>query len=157
MPLHAHDLHPPAGAHRSRKRLGRGPGSGTGTFAGKGIKGQKARAGKDLRPGFEGGQLPLIKRMARKRGFTNPRRVEYIPINLFRLNQRFAAHAEVTPDALAAVGLLDHPTQPFKILAAGALDRPLVVRVPKISPAARAKIEAAGGRVEELHAAHAND
>ena len=156
MPLHAHDLHPPAGAHRSRKRLGRGPGSGTGTFAGKGIKGQKARAGKDLRPGFEGGQLPLIKRMARKRGFTNPRRVEYTPINLFRLNQRFAAHAEVTPDALAAVGLLDNPNEPFKILAAGALDRPLVVRVPKISPAARAKIEAAGGRVEEPHAAHAN-
>lgn len=153
MPLRAHDLHPPAGARKARRRVGRGPASGTGTYAGKGLKGQKARAGKDLRPGFEGGQLPLIKRMARKRGFTRPFRVEYTPINLFKLNQRFAANAEVTPDTLAAVGLLGHPNQPFKILAAGALDRSLVVRVPKISPAARAKIEAAGGRIEEPHAA----
>ncbi len=152
MPLRAHDLRPPAGAKRPRKRLGRGNASGTGTYSGRGLKGQKSRAGSGPRIGFEGGQLPLVRRMGHKRGFTPPFRVEVTPINLFKLNARFPADAEVTPEALVEAGLLHRATEPFKILATGTLDRPLVIRAAKVSPAARAKIEAAGGRVEDVDA-----
>ncbi len=148
MPLRQHDLHPPPGAKRPRKRVGRGNAAGGGTYSGRGLKGQKSRAGGNTRPGFEGGQLPLIRRMARKRGFTPPARVEVTPINLFRLNAKFAADAHVDAEALVAAGLLKHPREPFKILGSGKLEWPLVVCAARVSPAARAKIEAAGGRVE---------
>ena len=99
--------------------------------------------------------MPLIRRMPHKRGFTRPGRVEYTAVNLESLSQRFEAHAEINGESLAAVGLLKKASEPFKILAGGGLDRPLTVRVARVSAAARAKIEAAGGRVEELDAADA--
>ncbi|MSQ61829.1 MAG: 50S ribosomal protein L15 [Dehalococcoidia bacterium] len=147
--MQAHQLRPARGATHSRKRIGRGDATGQGTYAGKGIKGQKARSGNDLRIGFEGGQLPLIKRMGRKRGFTNIFRVEYQPVNLGRL-AAFAAKAEVSPDALRQAGILKHLRQPVKILGNGEIDRPLTVRAHRFSTEARRKIEAAGGTVEEI-------
>jgi large subunit ribosomal protein L15 len=149
MPLRAHDLRPPKGAKQPRKRVGRGDGAGTGTYSGRGLKGQNSRAGGGVRPGFEGGQLPLIRRMASKRGFTPFARIDITPINLFRLNTKFEADAKVDSQSLAAAGLIKNPREPFKILASGTLDRSLVIRATRVSPAARAKIEAAGGRVEE--------
>ena len=156
MPLRANDLRPPAGATRPRKRVGRGNASGTGTYAGKGLKGQKARSGKDLRPGFEGGQMPLIRKMPHKRGFRNPFRIEYTPINLATLSDRFPANASVDAEALVRARLLKRADEPFKILAAGDLAHALTVRAPKASAAARQKIEAAGGTLEELNAASAD-
>ena len=153
MPLRANDLRPPRGATRSRKRIGRGNGSGTGTYAGKGLKGQKARSGNDIHPGFEGGQMPMIRKMPRKRGFNNPFRIEYTPINLTSLSERFAAGSTVDADALVAARLLKRTDEPFKILARGDLAHALTVRAPKISAAARQQIEAAGGTIEELNAA----
>ena len=155
MPLHAHDLRPPPGSKRPRKRVGRGNASGTGTYSGRGLKGQKSRAGGSLRIGFEGGQVPLFRRMPRKRGFRSPFRVEYTAVNLFKLNERFEPNAEVTAETLAAAGLLRNTREPFKVLARGELDRPLTVRVAKISGSARTKIEAAGGQVEVLNATRA--
>lgn len=155
MPLRQNDLRPPAGAKRRRKRIGRGNASGKGTYSGRGLKGQKARSGKDLRPGFEGGQLPLIRKMPHKRGFRSPFRVEYTPINLLTLNQRFPANGEVNANSLLAAGLLKKTSELFKVLGGGDLDRPLTVRAPRVSAAARAKIEAAGGSVEELDATRA--
>ena len=147
--MQAHQLRPPRGSTHSRKRIGRGNASGQGTYAGKGLKGQKARSGNDIRIGFEGGQLPLVKRMGRKRGFTNIFRVEYQPVNLGRLAS-FAEKAEVSPDAMRAAGILKHLRQPVKILGNGEIDRALTVRAHRFSVEARRKIEAAGGTVEEI-------
>ena len=155
MPLRQNDLRSPQGAKRPRKRIGRGRASGTGTYSGCGLKGQKSRSGSRRKPGFEGGQVPLIRKMPHKRGFRNHARIEYTPINLFSLSQRFAANDEVTADTLAAAGLLRSPAEAFKILAAGDIDHPLTLRVARISPAAKTKIEATGGTVEELHATSA--
>ena len=156
MPLRQNNLRSPTGAQRPRKRIGRGNASGTGTYSGRGLKGQKSRSGKDLRVGFEGGQMPLIRKMPHRRGFTNARRVEYTPINLIALNRRFPANAEVTAESLVQAGLLKSAGEPFKVLAGGELDHPLAVQAPKVSAAARAKIEAAGGSVKELDAARAS-
>ena len=142
-------LKPAPGARRARKRVGRGNASGTGTTAGRGTKGQKSRSGKGLHPGFEGGQFPLYRRLARKRGFINPTRVEYEPVNVGELG-RFDANAVVTPEALRAARLVKHPKMPVKVLATGALEKPLTVRAHRFSAAARQKIEAAGGRAEDL-------
>ena len=147
--MRQHDLRPPPGAKRPRKRVGRGNASGHGTYSTKGLKGQKARSGNDLRIGFEGGQLPLVRRLHRKRGFTNIFKVYYEEINVAQLN-RFPANAEVTPDTLRAAGLLKR-RRPVKILANGELDRPLTVRAHAFSTVAREKIEAAGGRAEEVN------
>ena len=147
--MQAHQLRPPRGAKHSRKRVGRGNATGQGTYAGKGLKGQKARSGNDLRIGFEGGQLPLVQRMGRKRGFTNPFRIAYQPVNLARLTA-FAAGAQVTPESLHEAGILKHLREPVKVLGAGELDRPLTVRAHRFSAEARRKIEAAGGSVEEI-------
>src|SRR3972149_40215 len=144
----ASDLKPAPGSRKTRKRIGRGNASGHGTYSGRGIKGQKARSGNDLRLGFEGGQLPLIRRMARKRGFTNVFRGEDAPVNLRSL-ERFAAAGEVTPEGLRAAGLAKR-NQPIKILGVGELKAALVVGAHRFSAAARAKIEAAGGRAEAL-------
>jgi large subunit ribosomal protein L15 len=139
----------PEGATRERKRLGRGPGSGTGKTSGKGHKGQKARTGHHGIPAwFEGGQMPLQRRVP-KRGFKNPFRVEYEIVNI----EAIAAleEAEITPEVLHQYRLIDlGKGRPVKILAEGDLDRKVTVRAHKVSAAARTKIEAAGGSVELL-------
>lgn len=153
MPLRANDLRPPAGATRPRKRIGRGNAAGGGTYAGKGLKGQKSRSGNDLRPGFEGGQMPLIRKLPRKPGFRNPFRVEHTAINVGALGDRFPAGASVDAAALVGARLLKRADEPFKVLAGGELSHALTLRAPKVSAAARRKIEAAGGTIEELNAA----
>lgn len=154
--MRQNELSPAPGATKSRKRVGRGNGSGHGSYSGRGAKGQKARAGYRIKPGFEGGQLPLIKRLPQKRGFINIFRMEYSVVNLDKLNI-FEPGSEVTPEKLVAAGLLKSPGQPVKILATGDIIHPLRVKAHRFSSAAKAKIEAAGGSVEEVeHAAAAN-
>lgn len=147
--MQQHELRPPRGAKRARKRVGRGNASGHGTYAGKGIKGQQARSGPGPRPGFEGGQTPLIRRLPARRGFSNPFRVAFVPINLRDLG-RFPAGSEVTPEALRDSGLVRTLRRPIKILGEGEVSAALTVRVHRVSASARSKIEAAGGTVEEL-------
>jgi len=142
-------LSPATGSKRGRKRVGRGDGSGHGTYSGRGCKGQKSRSGGKMRPGFEGGQLPLIKRLPRKRGFTNPFRTEYSTVNIGKLGI-FEPGSEVTLETLVAAGVVKSLRHPIKILAAGELGHPLVIKANKFSAAAKAKIEAAGGRAEEV-------
>ncbi len=143
------ELSPAPGSKKDRKRVGRGDGSGHGTYSGRGSKGQKSRAGYRIRPGFEGGQLPLIQRLPRKRGFHNIFRTEYSIVGLGKLNI-FQADSEVTPEKLVAAGVVKSLRRPIKVLANGELNHPLVVKANKFSAAARAKIEAAGGKVEEV-------
>ena len=147
---------PAYGSRKASKRVGRGNGSGHGTYSGRGCKGQKARAGNNkMRPGFEGGQLPLIKRLPRKRGFTNIFRTEYSTVNIGELNS-FESGSEVTPEKMITAGIIKSLIKPIKILADGDIDRPLTVRANKFSASAKAKIESAGGTVEEVeHAAKA--
>jgi large subunit ribosomal protein L15 len=146
------DLRPPAGAKHKRKRVGRGNASGHGTYSGRGVKGQKARSGPGLRIGFEGGQLPLIRRLSRKRGFTNIFRVEYAEVNVGNLASRFAAGSEVTPEALVGAGVIKNVKKPVKVLGQGELESALTVRAHKFSATARQKIEAAGGKTEVIEA-----
>lgn len=144
------ELSPAPGSKKDKKRVGRGGGSGHGYFSGRGCKGQKSRAGnRKMRPGFEGGQLPLIKKLPRKRGFFNPFRTEYSMVNLGEL-ERFDAGVEITPQALLEAGLIDSLQHPVKILAEGDISKPLVVKANRFSGAAKAKIEAAGGKVVEI-------
>ena len=145
----AHELRPPKGAKHARKRVGRGNASGQGTYSGRGLKGQKARAGRTPRLGFEGGQTRLIKRLPRRRGFTNIFRKEYSAVNLRDL-ERFPAGTEVTPELLKQSGILSTLRRPLKVLAAGELTRALSVKAHKFSMAAREKIEAAGGSAQEI-------
>jgi len=150
------DLSPAPGSKKGRKRVGRGDGSGHGTYSGRGCKGQKSRAGHNIPRGFEGGQLPLIKRLPQKRGFVNIFRTEYNIINLNKLNI-FASGSEVTPEKLVAAGIVKSLRHPIKILGEGDINHPLVIKANKFSATAKAKIEAAGGKVEEVgHAAEAN-
>ena len=145
--MRQNELAPPQGAKRGKRRIGRGVGSGHGTTAGKGTKGQKARAGYSRRPGFEGGQLPLVKRMPEKRGFTNIFRTEYAIVGVGSLN-RF--DGEVTPQRLVEERLIKSLRKPVKVLGNGELEKPLVVKADKFSQTARNKIEAAGGKAEEI-------
>ena len=138
-------LRPADGSTQSRKRVGRGIGSGLGKTSGKGHKGHKARTGGSTNPGFEGGQMPMYRRLP-KRGFTNPFRVAAQPVNLRDLGKVTAA--EVNPETLRSAGLIAKADAPVKILATGEVTRALTVRGVRVSAAARAKIEAAGGRVE---------
>lgn len=147
-----HELRPPRGARHPRKRVGRGTGSGHGKSAGRGTKGQNARSGGAKAPYFEGGQLPLVRRMPFKRGFVNIFKVPFAVVNVQDLG-RFAAGTQVTPDLLAASGLVKSPNAPIKILGEGELDRALAVHAHSFSGSARAKIEAAGGSVVVLGAA----
>jgi len=144
-----HELRSPKGARKARKRVGRGNASGTGTYAGKGMKGQQARAGSGPSWGFEGGQTPLIRRLPVRRGFRNPFRIEFVAVNVSDLS-RFPAKSEVTPETLREVGLIRSKRHMIKLLGDGELSAPLTVRVHRVSASARAKIEAAGGTVEEL-------
>ena len=144
-----HDLRPGPGARRPKKRIGRGIGSGHGVTATKGTKGQKAREGYRMIPGFEGGQIRTIKRLPHKRGFKNPWRVEYEIFNVGLLGQRFEAGASVDLAALERAGLRSK-NLPLKILGDGELAIALSVTAHKVSKGAREKIEAAGGSVTEL-------
>ncbi len=143
--MNLHDLAPAKGSKHSRKRVGRGPGSGQGTTAGRGSKGQKARAGFSRTIGFEGGQMPLIRRVP-KRGFTNIFAVRYATVNLGRLAE---LEGEITPELLAERGLV-RGGLPVKVLGGGEVNRPLQVTAHRFSRSARSKIEAAGGRCQEL-------
>jgi large subunit ribosomal protein L15 len=147
--MQQNELFPAPGSRKNRKRVGRGNGSGHGTFCGRGIKGQKSRSGVQIQRGFEGGQLPIIKRLPRKRGFFNPFRVEYSPVNLSELGT-FAAGTEITPEKLLEVGFIETLKRPVKILAGGEIKIAITVKANKFSEAAKAKIEAAGGKVEEI-------
>lgn len=144
-----HSLRPAPGSKHRKKRVGRGDGSGHGTYSGRGLKGQKSRSGGSIRLSFEGGQLPLVKRLPRKRGFFNPFRTSYTVINVGKLNV-FEANAEVTPQSLLDAGLIKSTQQAVKILGDGEIARPLVVKANKFSATAKSKIEAAGGRIEEI-------
>jgi len=147
--MRAHNLAPPRGAKRARKRIGRGNGSGNGNYSGKGMKGQNARSGGGVRPGFEGGQNPLIKALPKMPGFTNIFRKEYNVVNLERF-ARFQADTEVTLGLMVETGVIRNTKTPVKVLGRGELDRPLVVEGHKFSAEARRKIEAAGGSVREI-------
>lgn len=140
------DLRPAQGTRRARKRVGRGPGSGNGKTSGRGHKGQGARSGGGVRPGFEGGQMPLTRRVP-KRGFRNPFRTRYVPVNLDGLDL-FDAGQEVSPESLREKGLARRGL--VKILGRGELSKPLTVKAHGFSRSAKQKIEAAGGRVEVL-------
>jgi LSU ribosomal protein L15P len=146
--MRQNELRPPAGAKHKSKRVGRGNGSGHGTYSGRGCKGQKSRSGGGVRTGFEGGQLPLIKRLPRKRGFTNISRIEYNVVNVAKLNI-FPSGAEITPKELLKTGLIKSLTRPTKILGLGDIQYPLSIKADKFSATAEAKITAAGGRVEK--------
>ena len=143
--LTLHDLKPPKGSHRARIRKGRGPGSGIGKTAGRGGKGQTARAGKKIRPGFEGGQMPLIRRIP-KRGFTNPFKLEAQVVNVRHLGL-LAEGVEVTPETLFGAGMVRRPDQPIKLLGMGEIQRKFVVKGVAVSASAKAKIEQAGGTI----------
>ena len=141
-----HELKPAEGSTHAPKRLGRGVGSGHGKTSGKGHKGQNARAGGGVRPGFEGGQNPLFRRMP-KRGFNNRSRKEIVALNVRDL-ERFENNAEVTIESLFEIGLIKAVKDGVKILATGELTKALTVKIDKVSPAAAVKIVAAGGKVE---------
>jgi large subunit ribosomal protein L15 len=139
------NLKPAPGSHQNRKRLGRGPGSGLGKTSGKGHKGHKARTGGGTNPGFEGGQMPMYRRLP-KRGFTNPFRVENQVVNLSQLKKVSAT--DVSPETLYSAGLIAKPDEPVKLLGTGDADRAYTVRGVSLSTSARTKIEAAGGKIE---------
>jgi len=143
-----HELRPPRGAKKTRKRVGRGNASGHGTYSGRGIKGQQSRSGYKTRPFFEGGQTPLVRRLPHRRGFRNPFRVEYVPISLADVAR--VEGEQVTPESLRDAGVIRSVNKPLKILADGDVSTALTVKVHRVSASARAKIEAAGGTVEEL-------
>lgn len=145
-----HDLRPTEGATQKRKRVGRGTGSGKGKTSGRGTKGENSRTGGPVRPNFEGGQLPLTKRLPKLRGFNNRFKVTYVAVNLDELDRRFEAQAEVNPESLALVGLLGNDRDPIVVLGRGEISKPLVVKAQRVSASARQKIEAAGGTVEVL-------
>lgn len=149
--MRLHDLGPVQGSKKSRKRVGRGIAAGQGKTAGRGTKGQNSRSGGGVRPYFEGGQLPLVRRLPHLRGFTNIWRVEYRPVNLARLAS-FAADSEVSPETLASAGIIKKATDRVAILAQGDIDRPLKVKAHRVSKNAQSKIEAAGGSVEIIEA-----
>src|SRR3974390_2269039 len=144
-----HDLRPPKGAKHSKKRIGRGQGSGQGKTAGRGHKGAKSRSGFKFKRGFEGGQMPLHRRVP-KRGFHNPFRVEYDVVNLDTLGLRFDAGTVVTPELLRERGLVHGADRPVKILARGEIGKALTVRAHKFSGKAAEKIQAAGGAAEAI-------
>jgi large subunit ribosomal protein L15 len=147
MPLS--NLKPPTGAKHAKKRVGRGQGSGNGKTAGRGHKGAKSRSGFKFKRGFEGGQMPLHRRVP-KRGFHNPFRVEYDVVNLDSLAEKFDAGAVVTPELLREQGLLGGGSRPIKVLARGDIGKALTIRAHKFSGKAAEKIAAAGGAAESI-------
>ena len=142
------DLKPPKGAKHSKKRVGRGQGSGHGKTAGRGHKGAQSRSGFTYKRGFEGGQMPLHRRIP-KRGFHNPFRIEYEVVNVDTLAERFEAGTVITPQTLLAAGLVTG-NSPIKVLARGEVTKALTIRAHKFSGKAAEKIAAAGGQIEAL-------
>ena len=147
--MRQNELRPSLGSKHNRKQVGRGDGSGHGTYSGRGCKGQKSRAGGGVRLGFEGGQLPLIQRLPRKRGFTNIFKIKYDIVNVGEL-EVFPEATEVDVQKLYQAGLLRSTKQAVKILGDGELHHSLVVKAKKISSTAEKKILAAGGKVERI-------
>jgi len=147
-----HDIQPAAGSRKRRKRLGIGISAGQGKTSGRGQKGQASRSGGVKKGYFEGGQLPLVRKLpfARGVGFSNPYRIEYAIVSLGDLAQSFEAGAEVTPEALVAVGLLDKDARYVAILSNGEVGMALKVKAHKFSASAKSKIEQAGGSVEKI-------
>ncbi len=143
-----HTLKPAKGAVKNKKRVGRGTGSGLGTTAGRGMNGQNSRSGGGVRPGFEGGQMPLFRRIP-KRGFNNIFKKDWTIVNVSTLN-RFADNTEITPEVLVEAGLIKKVGYGIKILGDGSLDKKLVVKANKFTPSAISKIEAAGGKAEVI-------
>lgn len=143
------DLRPAEGSRKARKRVGRGPGSGTGKTAGRGMNGQKSRSGGGKGVGFEGGQTPLARRLPKLPGFRNINRVEYAPVNVSRIEKYFEAGDVVDGESLCAKGIIKKPTTLVKVLGDGEITKAVTVKVDKVSASAKAKIEAAGGKVEE--------
>jgi large subunit ribosomal protein L15 len=146
--MQIHDLFPAPGSRKERKRVGRGNGSGHGSTAGRGDKGQGSRAGGTKGPGFEGGQTPLAMRLPKLPGFKNRNRVEYVVVNVSRLDEIFADGDVIDGDALVAKGVVKSASAPIKVLGDGELTKKLTVKVDKVSGPAKIKIEAAGGTVE---------
>ena len=146
--MQLHDLTPAPGSTKTRKRKGRGHGSGIGKTAGRGYNGQKSRAGGAKANGFEGGQNPLARRLPKLPGFTNINRIEYIPVNVGRLDALFNDNDIVDSDALAAKGVIKRANTLVKVLGDGELTKKLTVKVDKVSGNAAEKIKAAGGKVE---------
>jgi large subunit ribosomal protein L15 len=144
--MRIHELSPAEGSKKKRKRVGRGQGSGHGKTCCRGHKGQRSRSGGQLRLGFEGGQMPLQRRLP-KRGFTNIFRKEFNIINIKDLN-RFEPNSTIDMDALREAGLVNRARGDIKLLGEGEISHPMVIKVDKVSKAARAKIETAGGKVE---------
>lgn len=145
-----HDLKPTKGSTKKKTRVGRGKAAGGGTYAGRGIKGQGARGRRHKRAYFEGGQLPLVRRLPFKRGFKNIFRIEYQEVNLDALNTHFDDGATVDPQALVAAGLLRDVDEPVVVLGRGELDKKLTVKAHRISKSAAEKLEKAGGSYEKL-------
>jgi large subunit ribosomal protein L15 len=144
--LKLNNIGAPKGAHRDKKRRGRGPGSGTGKTGGRGHKGQKARSGGGIPPWFEGGQMPLNRRLP-KRGFTNIFKKSFQLVNLDDLEARLDAGAKVDAASLAAAGLVKYPNRPVKLLGRGKVEKSFQIEVAKASKTAVAAVEAAGGTV----------
>lgn len=147
--MRLHDLSPAEGSRRERIRIGRGHGSGKVKTGGKGTKGQNARSGGGVPPYFEGGQLPLIRKLPYRRGFTNPFRVDYREVNVRDL-EAFPVGAQVGPEEFETMGVLRGRKGPVKVLGHGDLTVKLTVRAHKFSKSAREKIEGAGGTIEEI-------
>ncbi len=144
-----HDLRPAEGSKKGRRRVGRGISAGQGKTAGRGTKGQRARTGRGIKPYFEGGQLPLVRRLPHNRGFTNIFRQPYAVINLETLETKFDAGTEVTPAGLLEQGLVSSDKR-VKVLGQGQLTKALTVRAHAFSASAKEKIAAAGGKAEEI-------
>ena len=144
--MRIHDLSPAEGSRKKRKRVGRGPGSGHGKTACRGHKGQKSRSGGGVRPGFEGGQMPMHRRLP-KRGFSNPFKEEYLLVNLSDLNSIEGTNI-IDRDVLESAGVIKKKGAAVKLLGGGEVASPFVIRVHRASRSAREKVEAAGGRVE---------
>lgn len=146
-----HDLKPAEGSKKRRRRVGRGIAAGQGKTAGRGTKGQKSRTGSGIKPYFEGGQLPLVRRLPHTRGFTNIFRKPYDVVNLQALNDKFDANTEVTPEMLVEHGLVASGDR-VKVLGHGELSKALTVKAHAFSSTAKEKIAAAGGKAEEIAA-----
>ncbi len=146
--MRLHDLRPAEGSTKSRKRVGRGPGSGLGTTAGRGMNGQNSRSGGGVRPGFEGGQMPLFRRIP-KRGFNNKFKKQWTIVNVELLNN-FEDGTEITPELLLESGVVSKINYGIKVLGDGELNKKLTVRANKFTQSAITKIEAAGGKAEVI-------
>ena len=146
--MNLHDLKPAPGSTHSKKRVGRGHGSGNGGKSGRGSNGQASRAGGTKGPGFEGGQTPLAMRLPKLPGFNNINRKEYLPVNVARIEDKYEAGEVVDHESLVAKGIIKHADALVKVLGDGEITKAVTVKVDKVSASAQAKIKAAGGKVE---------